>query len=298
MNAPAPSECSPLLRVLLSPPDHFDLYPNNEIAKNHLRRGKRADRDAAAKEHERLAETLAAAGCEVLQAEPRPGLPYQVFTRDLGVALPGRLWFGNFVHAVRRGEIDAAGEALDGSGPPRTQLDPGGPACFEGGDAVFLGDGAVAVGLGARTNRAGLEAFRAVAEDEGLHVVPVPFAERFLHLDMIFSVVAERLAVACLDALPERFRAWLRKRDFDVIEAPLEGAFEMHCNLLALGGGLVVSPASNRRVNRSLRARGLEVLELPLEALMMGGGGPRCLSFPVLRGFPPPHTLQKGETIP
>src|SRR5947208_678979 len=87
---------------------------------------------------------------------------------------------------------------------------PGGRLPAEGGDFVSLGTDHAAVGLGARTEPAALAELARLLGPE-VELVPVRFEPRFLHLDMIFNLVAERLALACVDALPPEFLARLRR---------------------------------------------------------------------------------------
>jgi N-dimethylarginine dimethylaminohydrolase len=116
-----------------------------------------------------------------------------------------------------------------------------------------------------------------------VELVGVPFAGRYLHLDMIFNQVAERLALACPAALPPAFLARLEQERVGLIEVDEQEVFEHACNVLPLGPASVLSHTANRRVNRLLRAEGFQVIALDLTELRRGGGGPRCLTLPLER---------------
>ena len=112
----------------------------------------------------------------------------------------------------------------------------------------------------------------------------VQIDSRFLHLDMAFNVVAEKVAVAATAALPDPFIRLLSKRRFDIVDVPLEGVLKHRCNVQALGDGRVLSFTANRVVNERMRTLGLDVVCVELEHVLKGGGGPHCMTFPLARG--------------
>jgi N-dimethylarginine dimethylaminohydrolase len=75
----------------------------------------------------------------------------------------------------------------------------------------------------------------------------------------------------------------MRARKFDVINIPEKEAMELKGNVLSLGDGRVLSTKGNDNVNAALRARGFEVYDPDLSMFTQGGGGPRCLTFPLER---------------
>jgi N-dimethylarginine dimethylaminohydrolase len=66
-----------------------------------------------------------------------------------------------------------------------------------------------------------------------------------------------------------------------VIEATYREVMAMSCNLLALGGDRVASPAHSKRINAALRAEGLEVLDPELDLFTAGGGSVHCMTMPL-----------------
>ena len=57
----------------------------------------------------------------------------------------------------------------------------------------------------------------------------------------------------------------------------------MSCNLLALGDDRVISPAHSVRINAELRARGVTVIDPPLDLFARGGGSIHCMTMPLHR---------------
>ncbi len=58
----------------------------------------------------------------------------------------------------------------------------------------------------------------------------------------------------------------------------------MACNVLSLGSKRLLAIEENPRTNAKLRAAGFDVRTFPgLELCINGGGGPTCLTRPLLR---------------
>lgn len=277
------NEYGKLRKVLLCEPCNFALHPINVIAAKFIEAGQEANLDRALKEHKEFVQALESLGVEVVWVPPEPRFPYQVFTRDIGVATKAGAIIGNFRENVRKGEEKVAegvlkkhlrilqriGEKLIGN--------------FEGGDFIYIDENTVALGMGARTDREGIKLVQGIMGELGVEVTLVPFEPHYLHLDMIFSVVGCGLCVCCLEALPKEFRSFIVERGFRTIDVPPADVFELACNLLAVGDDIVVSPERNKVVNERLKALGFEVLEVYLEELLKGGGGPHCMTFPISR---------------
>ena len=83
--------------------------------------------------------------------------------------------------------------------------------------------------------------------------------------------------------MPDFFLRMLTKRRFELVEVESEGVFKHHCNLQCLGDGRVLTFSGNTAVNQKLTALGLEVLTPELTQILKGGGGPHCMTFPLLR---------------
>lgn len=275
-------EYAPLRRVAVCRPSFFTLRePINVIQQRQVATGRPISGHQAEREHQALRASLQAAGVQLLEIEPDLRFPYQLNTRDVGLGTPRGLVLGQPRLPIRQGEELRLRAAAERAGVPL--LGAIQRASFEGGDFVALDAASALVGLGARTEPAALDELRALLGAE-VELIGVPFAPNYLHLDMIFTVVAEGLALACSEALPRQTRDLLRDRKLRWIEVSAEEVFRHGCNVLALGQERVISPVANRRVNELLRAEGLTVLPLELAELARSGGGPRCLPLPLERG--------------
>lgn len=273
------SETGALTDVLVCPPDHFRWIPTNTIARRTLAGAQQPPAPALAAQHGELVNALRQGGTRVHVLPPEPHLPYMAYTRDSAVVTPWGPVLCQLERPQRRGEY-AGVLGFHGS----TFWRKSSAGTLEGGDIHILRPGAAVVGVsGGRTDIAGAEQFAGWLRAEGWEVRIEPFDEHFLHLDVLFCMAAPGLAVACLDVLDPDFVAWLKGRGIRCLDVPYRDAMALGCNILALGGGRVVSARGSAALNAALRAEGLEVLDPDLSLFAAGGGGPHCLTCPLRR---------------
>ena len=272
-----------LRRVLLCVPRYYELMPCNETAKAYIGRGQQVDIDLVYQEHQDLGKGLAQAGAEVIWIEPDKHMPYQVFTRDLGVVTAAGALLGRFTYAFRQAEVEAAIPVIEKVVPiwKRTPAQDG--LRFEGGDFMYLDDRRAVVGVGARTTPSGARLVQRHMAELGVEVMAIPIDHRFCHMDMVLNVVAERVCIACLELLPQDLVSRLKTERWQIVETSPEDVLQLLGNLLALDCGLVISPSHNTRINGALRALGIDIIEIGMEETLKGGGGLHCLTFPLER---------------
>ena len=271
-----------LRKVLLCPPTYFSLQPINEITKKVLAAGEEADLAALQREHNDLVEAYRSAGVQVEFIDPVGGLPYMVYARDFGACLAEGALIGSFREPVRQGEELYYERKLRELGVPIIGHITRG--AFEGGDFWFLDEVTVVQGVVARTTWDGICNAREILEPMGYTVRGVQLPSKNLHLDMAFNIVAPGVAVCATEQMPEFFLNMLAKRKFELVGVPSDGVFKHHCNIQCLGEDRVLTFASNKKVNKQLTALGLEVITPEITQMLKGGGGPHCMTFPLLRG--------------
>ncbi len=277
------SETGRLREVLLCRPDHYAWQPTNAIARETLAAGPaRPEQSALEAQYDGLVRALEAAGVVCHYTVPEPHLPYQVYTRDSSQVTPWGPVITQLYRPQRRGEYASVIDFYQRSG--------GGPwrystrGTLEGGDIHIIRPGLLLVGhSGERTTEAGARQFADWFAAEGWEVRLQPFPEHFLHLDVLFSMVAPNLALACTEVLDDALLDWLAARQIRLIPVGYKDAMTMACNVLALGEGRVISAAHATRVNAALRAEGIDVTELPLDLFTRGGGGVHCMTMPLRR---------------
>ncbi len=271
------SEHGRLLDVLLCRPENFRWRVTSAITRATLDAGHRLDSSLAASQHAALVDAYEDAEVRCHFLEPDPALPYQVFTRDSSaigpngtvIAQPAQWWRrGEYAPAIRfhqEAEIPIRGMITAGS--------------LEGGDVMIVEPGAVLIGCGeTRTQEVAANQLAAWFEEDGWEARVQPFPERYVHIDVLVAVLADKLAAVCTEVLPAAAVEWLRGKGFELIEVSAEQAFTLGVNAISLGGERVISAAGAMQLNEALRVRGLEVTELDLSMFTLGGGGPHCLS--------------------
>lgn len=278
------SETAPLHDVLLCPPEHYAWQAVNSVAqrtlKDDTRQPQRSDFMA---QYTALTQALAEAGVRVHELTGREAhLPYQAYTRDSSQVTPWGPVITQCYRPQRRGEYAAVIDFYNQTcgGPWRYTT----AGTLEGGDIHIIRPGLLLVGYsGERTDEAGARQFAGWFEAAGWEVRLQPFPEHFLHLDVLFCMVADGLALACVDVLDDALLAWLDTHGIRVIPVTYKEVMQLCCNALALGHDRVISAAHASRVNAALRAEGLQVTEVPLDLFTAGGGGVHCMTMPLAR---------------
>jgi N-dimethylarginine dimethylaminohydrolase len=164
------------------------------------------------------------------------------------------------------------------------------PATAEAGDMVWLDAKTLLIGHGYRTNAQGIQQMRALLAPKGVEVLsaPLPHGQgpsACLHLMSLISLLDEKTVVVDLPWLAVGTIELLRARDYRFIEIDNSERETLACNVLSLGQKRLLALEENQKTNEKLRAAGFEVRTFPGSALCInGGGGPTCLTRPILRG--------------
>jgi len=155
---------------------------------------------------------------------------------------------------------------------------------FEGGDFVILEPGKVLIGYcGERSEQEGSEQVAEFVRKEGWEAVTAPISREFVHMDGLVVPLAEKLLVACLDALEPWVVQQLRDWGFDFVDVPYREAKNLGVNLVALGNEKVLSMQGAEELNGKMRALGFDVHEPDMSMFTLGGGGVHCLAQALCR---------------
>ncbi|MEX0788285.1 MAG: arginine deiminase family protein [Anaerolineales bacterium] len=270
-----------LKRVLLGKPEYNEVMPLSDVARDLHDAGRSFDRALQFRQHAEMESVFQQLGIAIEWVELDPKLPWGMFTRDFGVNTPQGVLLGRFRYSERKGEEVRAKESLDELGEkvlPEQIL----RGCMEGGDCYWLNEETLVIGNGNRSTYAGYENAKEILAKYGLRVFVVEFLSKWNHLDIIFQPVAEKLAVACEDAIPDYFFGFLDALGWEVIRVAGEHAMKTEINMLALGDDRVLSFKGNR-LNEMLRARGLQVFDPEYSCFTAMGGGVHCSTFELER---------------
>jgi N-dimethylarginine dimethylaminohydrolase len=177
----------------------------------------------------------------------------------------------------RRGEYAPAIRFYEDAGIPIKAMVTA--AALEGGDVLIVEPGRVLIGNGeGRTQEPAARQLAAWFEEEGWEARVEQFPEQYVHIDVLVSVLAERLAAVCVEVVSPSLVTWLREIGFELIEVSAEDASHLGANAISLGDGRVMSGAGAEVLNEAIRAQGLELLDPELDSFTLGGGGAHCLA--------------------
>jgi N-dimethylarginine dimethylaminohydrolase len=206
------------------------------------------------KQHDHFADVLRNEGVEVVYLdEVSPDRPKSVFTRDLGIAVPGGVILGRFA-----------------------------PATFEGGNFAYINNKYAAIGLSSRSNEEGIRQVRETLAVMGIEVLSVPLTGYALHLDGAFSMVDVDIALVNVTKLPYWFLEKLKELGIKTVDVhPDDNWYAINC-VPVKPGKVIMTTGSDRTVER-LSKVGVEVIQIEYDEILKNGGGPRCSSMPLIR---------------
>lgn len=270
------SEYGRLTDVLVGPVDHFTWQAGNAVAQRSERVGLKFNGAVARAQHGEMVHAFEQAGARVHRLQADAQLPYQVFARDSSVMTPWGAVIMQPQKPFRRGEYAACLRFYLDNGIPVYDLVTAGNA--EGGDFMVLMPGVAACGYsGERSIEPAVRQLAGWFEAEGWEFHTYPFDSHFLHLDVQLGMLAPGLAVACTEVMEPELQQWLRSRGIRLLEVPYADSMNLGCNVVALGDGRVLVPASSKRLISMCRAEGLEVYDPDVSMISAGGGAVHCM---------------------
>ncbi len=279
-----------LLRVMVCPPGNagWDISGKaaawRELGFQHA-----PDFAAAQSQHEILCGLLREGGAEVACLPTTESLTLDaVYAHDASLATDYGLVLMNPGKKSRVAEAQAHANFCRELGIP-VFGEIGLPGTSESGDMVWLDSRTLLIGDGYRTNKAGIEQMRSLLSAKNVEVLsaPLPYGpgpSACLHLMSLMSMLDERTILIDLPWLAVETVELLKGRGFHLIEIEYSERDTLACNVLALGQKRLIALAENARTNQRLRDAGFDVRTFPAsEICINGGGGPTCLTRPLLR---------------
>ncbi|WP_411966109.1 dimethylarginine dimethylaminohydrolase family protein [Haloferax sp. YSMS24] len=242
----------------------------------------------AAKEHERLVETLKSYDVDVHElGETDQTLAESLFVRDVGFVVEGGAVIGKMNEYIRHGEEHRLATRLVEMGIPvyHTVHGEGG---FEAANLIWLDRETVAIGRSKTTNTEGIRQIRSVLDTYDIDIVEVPIfgstnSTGQTHLALVFGMVAPDVALLYPQAVPTEFRELLVDRGIEIIEVPTREQRNMVTSCIVVDDETVVLSAGNPVTRDALRERGFEVIELDIREIRKARGGLKGLILPLER---------------
>ncbi len=270
------SEYGRLRDVLVGPIDHFSWQVGNAVAQRAERVGLQFDFNVARAQYGEMLDAYRQADVAVHVLPAEPALPYQIFARDSSAMTPWGAVIMQPQKAYRRGEYAACLQFYLDAGIPIYDFITAGNA--EGGDFMVLKPGVAICGFsGERSIEPAVRQLKSWFEAEGWEMHTYEFDSHFLHLDVQMGMIAEGLAVVCVEAVEPELVAWLRSKGIRAIPISYGDAMQLGSNVVALGAGRVLVPASSKNLIAACRAEGLTVYDPDVSMIGNGGGAVHCM---------------------
>jgi len=222
--------------------------------------------DRAVSQHAAYATLLRELGLAVVEIPADPDLPDCCFVEDVAVVLDGLAVLTRPGAESRRGEVAAVEEVL-ARFRPLAHVGP--PATLEGGDVLAVGR-TLFVGRSPRTNAAGADRLRALAEPLGYQVVTVPVIG-CLHLKSAVTALDDDHLLANT--------AWIDPTPFRGLEIfPVDPEEPGAANVLRVAGKVVAHPGFPRTLARVV-ALGYDVRPLDVSEFLKAEAALTCKSL-------------------
>lgn len=254
-------------------------------------------------QHDGMVKAFADEDIEVVYLEPkRPligtyGIPLRSapFLRET-ITVPGGVLICRIAVAYKRGLEAFHAQRVGELGCPILHTVHG-QGVFEASNLVWVDEKSVILATGLRSNQEGLKQVEHVLRGlgvEDVHHAQLPGylhkrthqvgpTSGFFHLDMTFGMAADKVAVLYSGGVGYDTIDWLESKGIDIIEISEEELHLCAPNLLPLAPKKVMVPAPGLNMSKELRKRGITVVEVNLAEFAKGGGGPTCLTLPLIR---------------
>jgi N-dimethylarginine dimethylaminohydrolase len=245
--------------------------------------------EKALEEYEAFEKILKDNGAEVLYFPQEDSVNMDsIYCRDAAIATNKGMIICNMGKAGRVNEPVVQQRAFEANGIPVLGMITA-PGTLEGGDVAWLDEKTLAVGHTYRTNEEGIRQLTAFVSPLGVTVISVPMPHYkgpsdVFHLMSVLSPVDSNLAVVYSPLIPIVFRNELIARGYELVEVPDAEFDSMGCNVLALAPRVCLMVKGNPITKARLEKAGCKVIEYEGEEISVkGGGGPTCLTRPVMR---------------
>jgi N-dimethylarginine dimethylaminohydrolase len=268
------------MRVLLCPPDYFDVID----CKNPYMSGKKpVDRARAKQQWQALCAALSQNGCEVETIPPVSGLEDMVFAANQ-VFVGSAAAIGKFivpshmVHESRQREVPFYVEWFRTRGYRVIDLDLGSDHLEGHGDLLWHPDGSrVYAGSGFRSTRGGVEKFSAAMSELGIAVSPLRLIDpSCYHLDTCLCPLTDEAALI----YPEAFDSGSLKKLCEfwkrVYKLTADEAHNFMGNGIAVNG-CYLAPHLTPHLDQILRQEGLKPVILDTSEFEKAGGSLFCM---------------------
>jgi len=275
------NEYSKLKSVVVSSAAYFDpsnLAINNETIRYYAENGGVPTKEAILEEQKYFWEVLKNLGIELLVAEQVEGAKGQMFTRDLAFVIGDKFFISSMKKENRRLAINGWNNIINQIDKDNIIKVPSN-IYLEGGD-IIVDNKTIYVGISERTTMDAIEFLKNVLGKE-YSVIPLKLKPKFLHLDVIFTIINPNLALIYKDGLEEESYELLDK--YTKIEVNEQEQFELATNVFIIDPQTLIINSKHKRIETELKKYNLNVIPIDLTETAKDGGAFRCTTCPIER---------------
>ena len=245
--------------------------------------------ETALKEYKQFEEVIKTTGAQVSYFKESPRVTMDsIYCRDASISTDFGIILCNM---GKDGRINEPGAAQNTYHEAEEKIlgSIESPGTIEGGDVAWINPKTLAIGRTYRTNDEGIAQMKQFLEPHGIEVLTVDLPHYkgksdVFHLMSIFSPVDKDLAVVYSPLMPISFRELLIDHGYKLVEVPEEEFESMGCNVLATAPRECLMVDGNPITKSRLEAaNALVTTYVGTEISVKGGGGPTCLTRPMIR---------------
>ena len=275
------NEYSKLKKVVVSSANYYDpaqLAINNETIKYYAENGGVPTKEDILKEQKNFWDKLRELGIDVLVADQVEGAKGQMFTRDLAFVIGNKFFISNMRKENRKNAINGWEKIIkemNGDNVIKVPSD----IYLEGGD-VLVDNKTIYVGISERTNMDGVEFLQKVLGSD-YSVIPLKLKPKFLHLDVVFTIVNPNLALVYKEGLEEDSYKLLE--NYNKIEITEQEQFELGTNVFVVDQNTILVNSNHKRIASEIEKNNINVILLDMAETAKDGGAFRCTTCPIER---------------
>lgn len=233
-------------------------------------------------QHKALVTALKQQGVEIVFLEgPADELPEAMFTRDLGMVIPGGIILSRFALYIRYGETRCAAQTMHRIGMPVLGMVQG-TGFAEGGSFIMIDPHTAAIGRSERVNPEGIDQIRRLLSIQGIQLLAVDLPASIIHMDEAFLMVDQQKAMVNTALLPFWFLDELHQRKIEMLHVDPRDPL-LTINALAISPGKVLLSSDGPYTMELLSRNGVQVISVDTTAIQKLGGGIHCCTLPLIR---------------
>lgn len=262
------------MQVVLCPPKYYriDYIINPWMDKSFI-----IDQDEVNASYQKLKLTYQQSGLTVLEIDPSPDYPDQVYMANSGWSDGQKFILANYRYTQRRGESALLKDFLLEKIPGLTMYHLPESCYFEGQGEMFQVGEKYFCGYGKRTSLEAINFLEDIVEHEIMALENID--DYFYHLDMSFGPLSDKAVVVNRNAFKDT--------DFNIIEKNFDSIYVTNdqdnqafaCNFTIVGDKVLISDRISDQLAHYIQDHGLEIVPINIDQWHKGGGGIRCNSL-------------------